>query len=76
MARRTKIMIKPEKENSQISYEKYFSTSIKIWTPASANLIFKFKIQEYEILEGFEIVLKIFNGTCLTLKRSDFFNLG
>ena len=42
------MMINPEKKNSQISYEKYFSTWIKIWTPASANLIFKFKIQEYE----------------------------
>ena len=48
VARRTKIMINPEKENSQISYEKYFSTSIKIWTPATVNEIFKFKIQEYE----------------------------
>ena len=70
------MMINPEKKNSQISYEKYFSTSIKIWTPATVNEIFKFKIQEYEILEGFEIVLKIFTGTSLTLKRSDFSNLG
>ena len=42
------MMINPEKKNSQISYEKYFSTSIKIWTPATVNEIFKFKIQEYE----------------------------